>query len=613
MSGVKNGVRWWLVTLSVVTATLCVGGTAIARNTNERVCLRPVRSVPLGWSPPVIDGTVVNDLGWTAAWRFQRNDGTTSPEGQANVDAAFQIISDPEWIYFSAEVFDDVSLDNADRVLLGFDVSASNRELWDITARGSVNPSTPDIQRYRWNGTAWAPQPLPVGVQVAAASVGTNPFAWSIEIKIPRGGAGLVLPNVGEFGVYMNAMRIWQTNTLNDAVEFYWPTAPGYQAGDLTSVPSVDLWGTGSFSATACGGLWFTPADISATHANCTTHCSDRTYIAYDRVNNLHVRVHNDTVDLNGAGVTATNVKANFRIANFGLANVWQTLPASVTQPVIPSIAAASFADGISGDWTPGVIYNTPQTNHQCILVELEGAGNLTFRNKSEWTNMSVGQASKFDGNAELNAKGFPPPKGGGGTQEFVISSEAHTAFRRADDGDPLPREIVEELVYVFKGYRVTGDTIEINKRRYRILEATPGFGYRVQHRAAVDEAAAVTRALNSKDKRLMPKTSPERWKLAPGGLTPLKFEPGTAADGKPMAALGSNFQLYTVKVPVDGKLNMQISVASPEDRTAPGPKPGSGCGSSTGSGSNTTPSKVGALGMFVAVGAVVFRRRRRR
>src|SRR5688572_26588434 len=214
---------------AIVTSVLtimCASHDALAWNTNERACLRGIKSVPTNYQPPQIDGEVVNDLGWTTDWSYQKNDGTTSPSGAANVDAAFQVLGNAQYVYVSAEVFDDISLDASDRILIGFDNGAANRELWDITARGSVDPGQPDIQRYRWNGTVWQPTPAPDGLLKASRTSGTNPYAWTIELRIPRSAtvaAGINLPSTGDFGLYMNAARVWQTDELNDVAYYPWP------------------------------------------------------------------------------------------------------------------------------------------------------------------------------------------------------------------------------------------------------------------------------------------------------------------------------------------------------------------------------------------------------
>jgi MYXO-CTERM domain-containing protein len=128
--------------------------------------------------------------------------------------------------------------------------------------------------------------------------------------------------------------------------------------------------------------------------------------------------------------------------------------------------------------------------------------------------------------------------------------------------------------------------------RHFEVTDTIPSFGYVIDHEMTGSERGAFEKA--TKGQKL------SAWTTDLAGLEPLRSSDQRIVPGR-----------YTVEVAANDVAHVAPTVEfSGLGQGPPGP---TGCGCPAGSGSNTTPSKVGALGMFVAVGAVVFRRRRRR
>jgi hypothetical protein len=174
-------------------------------------------------------------------------------------------------------------------------------------------------------------------------------------------------------------------------------------------------------------------------------HPSDSTFISLAGTNTFHAKPHNDTPNpVNG-------IKARFRIANWGtnptsedvpnpVSTLWKDIadPNGVPQPNGVSITANTVgnittpyvvsatcdkcmytvfynANKSTCDSTCGA--NAPPTNntrasHQCLLVDLTGAG-VTFIHASAYQNMSYSTTSTFSQLAEINIKDLPGFAGG--------------------------------------------------------------------------------------------------------------------------------------------------------------------------------------------------------
>jgi MYXO-CTERM domain-containing protein len=266
--------------------------------------------------------------------------------------------------------------------------------------------------------------------------------------------------------------------------------------------------------------------------------------------------------------------------------------------------------------------------------VELNSTVNGTaFRIKSAFTNAFFNTASTVLTHAEINTKGLGPAPAGMAAHTFAYHIKRAFQFAYSDGRhEKIPvHKIASQLGMVFHAYHYIGKTITLRGTRYDIIEPGPGFSITYHHvlpedfatefkkrHGKTDEIAQRALTLNNADPtkasrkpeiaalyrqaNAMLAVDPERPKPSDWQL---KF------DG--LNAVGNTAGFwYKVDVPANSVQRLSITATAGEQ---PQPQPGTGgpgCGSRSGTG-NTTPSKVGTLGMLMAVGVVVIRRRRRR
>jgi hypothetical protein len=225
--------------------------------------------------------------------------------------------------------------------------------------------------------------------------------------------------------------------------------------------------------------------------------------------------------------IPASTIKARFRIANWGSQPIaeqvadpdtlWQTIPggAAVTHPA--AIAAGAKGD-ISFPWTltaaeraqfPPI--GTARRLHQCMLVELSGAG-LTFKNASVCRNMDFASASSFKDEAEISVVGLTAPDPARNLHDVYLYVEKLHMPKDTKPGtiDPtMDPNLVKEfgsmsfermnsvirsgaltpdqLDRFMPAYRVhafhdTGKKIRISGTAQPLLEPQTSFGYYVKH-----------------------------------------------------------------------------------------------------------------------------------
>src|SRR5581483_11986250 len=131
----------------------------VAHNTNVRMCVTQYTGVPYNGNPPTTDGVVANDLGWTNAFRYVFQNGTTVPDG------AVQVLKGTDKIYMSIEVNNDDSFDAEDVVVIGIDPDGTKgnyRRLhifpFEVAPpANSTNVTVPDSRIKYWKGDpgAW--------------------------------------------------------------------------------------------------------------------------------------------------------------------------------------------------------------------------------------------------------------------------------------------------------------------------------------------------------------------------------------------------------------------------------------------------------------------------
>lgn len=530
----------------VISAALMFCFTAAqAADPNQPFCIPQVINVPgPTWQqPPAVDGVVSNDLGWTNARRQIFNNGTYV------WDAAIQALRDATFLYFSFEVNHDDSFDTEDAIYLAFDptgVDADRRLL-------RINPvlpggGAPAAMSY-WHGynpgaaagtVGWMTATLPAGTVAAATVSGTPPnVSWTVELKIPRAGFGI--PSAGPFGIFFDITPVIQGVSL--FYEYRWPEGTTGLSGDPLEVGqgwvNRTKWGQATTAATSCNGVYITASDIR-------TDNSPPSKINLNAPNTFRVTAHNSTVDAAGAPIAANSVRATFKIANFGLPSMWT--PVAATAPATNPTSSGNIAAGGTRDfttqWTLNATeqaqYNTTATRHQCILVELDGVppgGTSTlFANRSAWTNMNFGLASKFEATAQIDPRGWRKPAPGkphelklfvtsrvdelkpkevlsqmsapagrdlqtralpsggrwsnlAGPIEFPVERDESWKEFTAKLNNPKAR--VSQSTYLYHGCRRTGIYLDLGKgRRPELCERVGSYGYIVRH-ASLGQAIA--------------------------------------------------------------------------------------------------------------------------
>ena len=394
--------------------------SAQAADPTQPFCIPQVINVPgpTFRQPPSIDGVVSNDLGWTNARRHVFINGTPV------WDAAIQALRDEGFLYFSFEVNHDDAFDTEDAIYLAFDPTGMDvdRRLLRINPVIASGVAVPVAISY-WHGynpaavpvtAAWSSATLPAGTVVAATVSGTAPnVSWTVELKIPRAAFGI--PAAGPFGIYFNITPVIQNISLY--YEYRWPEGTIDLSGNPLEAKAAwtdrTKWGEATTAATTCNGVYIAPSDIR-------TDNMPSSKINLNAPNTFRVTAHNSTVDATGAAVAANNVRATFKIANFGLPSMWTPIPAAPgPNPTASGNIAAGGTTDYTAQWTltatEQATYNTAATRHQCILVELDTfpATNTQFANRSAWTNMNFGLASKFEATAQVDPRGWRRPAQG--------------------------------------------------------------------------------------------------------------------------------------------------------------------------------------------------------
>jgi len=459
---------------------------------NYKLCFPDVINTPDTWlQPPDVNGVIGGDNGWTSSFRYVLDNGTTAP------DVIVQGIKDSSFIYLSFEVRDDPSFDDQDMIIVAFDpdgTAANQRRLhvFPIFSTGAQASGDPRDVQYWQNSLTWnttGAGAAPAGTVIKVTSAGTGPHAWFVEMKLPIAGFGL--PATSDFGFYFNVMRFNSSGNMATADEKHWPPLPDSPDIfiDPTDTPPASQWGNGALSGT-CNGVSISPSDI-------TTNQTPDSKIALTGLNTFSVLVHNNSTNSAGVGIPATQVNAAFRIANFGLPGPWDLIPVTggVTNPTpfTTSILAGS-TNTISVDWTLSgpqqTAYNTPTTEHQCILVELDSnAVGTTFVKKSAWRNMDFGPASVFRRLAEISGRGYEPPPDGADSYDFdlQVTKEEGTISRSRTAAAAAGSQPLSQLTWVVRGFRRTGKYIVSLGKRFEVVQQVGAFGYIVQHQGDVN------------------------------------------------------------------------------------------------------------------------------
>ncbi|HZT77424.1 MAG TPA: hypothetical protein VFA27_12290 [Vicinamibacterales bacterium] len=524
------------------------------------MCVTQYTGVPYNGNPPTTDGVVANDLGWTNAFRYVFQNGTTVPDG------AVQVLKGTDKIYMSIEVNNDDSFDAEDVVVIGIDPDGTKgnyRRLhifpFEVAPpANSTNVTVPDSRIKYWKGDpgAWGtPQATPptgMVVKRANTAAGSN-STWSLEMELPI--AALGLPPINYFGLYVSAFKVMSDLSYS---ENRWPENAVLQGNLFTDIetgtPDPSVWGNATFGGATCNGVYFGSGDISTNH-------NPPTAISTNQANDFMVNVHNSSVDSSGTAKAANGVAAQFKIADFGLPapQEWHLISVDGSAGTNPTsrqnIGASSATLFTSGQWTLSpteVSHFAPPNDHQCTLVELDSnVPDTLFINRSTWQNMNFQTTSSpFDTRATVGTVGYRLPEGTQ-AQEFVLTE--HTYNTPPND----------------KWVSSVAGATPLGNGRYRLQIANQATA-RVQARV---EAPSDVR-INSRDVRVPPKTAVDPQHAVAVDVSEnqlLTF----VADGSVRLRPNDTFDVGPSGLPVNGRPNRGLVEDSSRQLPDPSQLPG--------------------------------------
>ncbi len=531
MNNAKTFSGFFRLILLALAALLFLAGPASASNDNKVnyvMGVPPVTNLPGTTSSqaPHIDGKIAEDWGWTGAYRFSYNSGALKKP-----DVIMQAIRDAQFLYLSFEVL-EATFDEYDLIALAFDPDnnpdqTGNHRLIHIypvdTNTGAKK--VPEVQYYK-DSSLWKKIPADgltpapwldnnISVFSQPGGAGNDP-CYYVEMRIPITNSaadpnGINLPPTGDFGFYWD---VWHTNDPK-ADEKTWPENLELEGRVIQNTPDPNLWGTGK-----CGGkgkgVSFSPSDIyNNTNPNLT--------INLQSPNTFHVDIHNDTVDGSGIPIAANQVRATFKIADFGLNNnsriaAWNKVPAPLNPTAPDDIAASAVKTFSTGSWTPDPTKpNQDYANrtHQCILVELDSSsGQTIFVNRSAWQNMDfVNNPPEFQGVAKIGTRGLGKPPFGQATHtiDLKVSTKREAVHRGTGritsereyqslakrlkamspaefKGSNINLQIDSRLIWIAHGFLETGKFVIIKGKRFRIQQDLGAFGYVINHLGLVEK-----------------------------------------------------------------------------------------------------------------------------
>ncbi len=237
--------------------------------------------------------------------------------------------------------------------------------------------------------------------------------------------------------------------------------------------------------------------------------------------------------------VTPSNMTVKFRLADWGIPGIifapndprmgdWQPVTGRLAGanptngPTMPPAGGASTGQ-FHLDWRltfkQSCIFRQVNFAHQCMLAEMDSTDlNVRFLNRSVAVNMDFVPASRFARDARISAHGYGDPPLGRSSQKFLIVVDQEIQdYRRPNptrlkstatanalpmdaihqprlDSDMIrrmapshfPKGLSEALVWIARGFRLTGRFIEINGVKYEYAESVGGFGYVVGHKGDV-------------------------------------------------------------------------------------------------------------------------------
>ncbi|MDT5267902.1 MAG: hypothetical protein QOH49_88 [Acidobacteriota bacterium] len=462
--------RWNPLTLGAHTITARATDIASEMTTSAAITITVVKAcipvafgvpglaAPPNWFDPAGSGDnelrqELDDPRWVGSFTDSEGDGT---QEQFSFRALHGNEGGEEFLYLSWHVkVDPSNLSNEDFFYLGFSGAAGSMMLRvtpfnSQSCRLDVAPVT--VEAFKRVGTnwvpftppAWASGVAPAGKTRVWSTIGPSgvgafcqtPFSWAVQMRVPTTDlAPGDIPglNLGpDFKMWFEAQLITASATL---ANYKWPrNAPSVtidilNGGAIITPDPATQWGdfhvaTPGDAACALGGVTLTYDDVgnNATFPSPPVPAYVNPSSIYFRpivslpqrpVNNMFARPRN----LTGQTIAANNLRARFRVANWGSVATpgpWDDIPGGTNVP-----NSASIAPGAQGTLTfPWVLTDADITkfasgaaaSDKCVLVTLRSLGSpsVTFLSDSLYHNMGFFSASKFEHDAELNIAGLP-------------------------------------------------------------------------------------------------------------------------------------------------------------------------------------------------------------
>ena len=496
---------------------------SVYKNDNFRLCSRQNLCFPsfggLNNFPPVIDGKVESDLGWSKAFRNTHFNGTNLMHLSVQ---ALRHKTDP-FIYLSFEVKNDNAFDNDDAIVLYFRSDAltadplMDRKLiiypkcntacnsFSETVNGIVYTysNIGSLKSYKESSGLMTEIGLSsYEARVCSFSEGTSQ-SWNVEVKIPTSslvGGNDWIDISDQFLFYYCVCRA--NPSFNTVTLFRWPSeSPNLTGTDLSLYAFYPYdWGLASKGGNLpCKGVFIAnPLEIGSKN-------SPSSQISLLQENIFVANVSNNT-EIDGLPANAKEIKVTFKIANWGIpgSDQWVRIPSEPnptdSKDISAEISNIPGKEEFNLNWT--ITDETTKENyvahpHQCILVELNSMADATITTKGIYRNMDFVGASKFSRNAEVGTLGYGLPIKGFKKHRFLLNVVTQE-FRKDSDKDlfdPKPFKsikkenspnLISRVNYNVHGYRYTGDSIIINGRAYDIIDPVGSYGYMVKHEGDV-------------------------------------------------------------------------------------------------------------------------------
>ena len=294
----------------------------------------------------------------------------------------------------------------------------------------------------------------------------TNPYNWTVQVRIPLGAAGLNLdPTDFKIWSYVQEAVLLAEGAIG-IVPYTWPRPPSgdalqyasYQQGINQVYPQADDWGDFALVANPAADPTCPGVDITSSRIGTRNAVSSQIELTAD--NTFFAEPENKT----SAAIPDNVLSATFRIANWG-SQVGDTNSASWAAPAaLTNVTTGPGGTGapvggfatIEGTWNPSddpaglcPFVGNPTSDptspcapgsaptrmlHQCMLVELTGPG-LNFIRNSVYRNMDFVGASLFERDAEISVVGLSDHPAG--KRDVFLYVERRNMPAYHDDGAP--------------------------------------------------------------------------------------------------------------------------------------------------------------------------------